>query len=710
MDAIHVQAPDGSVIQFPAGTPDATINGVMSKEYGNTTRAPSAPEEMKLPYSEVMDISQSTDGQPTTPPMSYWDQMRHVGGAFDNAVRAVGNGIPFMDRIAAAGGAATGVGGTFGDYSGNLERERARNKALEEAAPLANTAAHVVGGALVPMGAVGAAARGTSLLAKTLMSAGTGAAIGGAQGLSDTQDLTNIPDAAKNAGIGAGQGFAVGGILPSAGRVLGKGYNLLADALTPTEGMSRGASKHLAAALLADTAPAVQQRMGQLGNDAMLADAGPAFLGKAQGATLNSDEGRSILGNALTARNEGTNQRIMGDVNRALGPAEDPQTVTNAIREHRTNVDNRAYLAALGNAPDVQTAPILQQIDDMIPRSVGMERRALTNLREMMMTTERRPLLDAQGHPQYDNLGNERFREVPVSQNDAEVLHKIKGELDNVIEYDAPGLGVPAAALTRQQGALKHLRGELNGALEDQVPGYLEANRQSAALARRGTAVDLGTQYLGSGKTTASPGRFADEFQRLQPGEQIAFAKGSRGNIERVLGTKANDLQALRGELQGEGGWNTDKIATVHGQPAADELTGSVDRNLKFRDTYNKVVENSQTAQRQAAARAMKPEPSSETPLLNPNMSLTGFAATLGKKTANAALNAMRPDSTKSFGEIARILSAQGPERDRHLAALVDALGRHSANAQAAGPIGNRAALAAALLGNEYLHGRSDER
>jgi hypothetical protein len=710
MDEIHVQAPDGSVIQFPAGTPDATINGVMSREYGNAPRAPSAPEEMKLPYSEVMDISQSTDGQPTTPPMSYGDQMRHVGGAFDNVVRAVGNGIPFMDRIAAAGGAATGVGGTFGDYSGNLERERARNKALEEAAPLANTAAHVVGGALVPMGAVGAAARGTSLLAKTLMSAGTGAAIGGAQGLSDTQDLTNVPDAAWNAGKGALVGGTVGGFIPVGGKVIGKGYNAVADALTPAEGMSRGASKHLGAALLAETAPAVQQRVGQLGSDAMLADAGPAFLGKAQGATLNSDEGRSILGNALTARNEGTNQRIMGDVNRALGPAEDPQTVTNAIREHRTNVDNQAYPAALGNAPDVQTAPILQQIDDMIPRSVGMERRALTNLREMMMTTERRPLLDAQGHPQYDNLGNERFREVPVSQNDAEVLHKIKGELDNVIEYDAPGLGVPAAALTRQQGALKHLRGELNGALEDQVPGYLEANRQSAALARRGTAVDLGTQYLGSGKTTASPGRFADEFQRLQPGEQIAFAKGSRGNIERVLGTKANDLQALRGELQGEGGWNTDKIATVHGQPAADELTGSVDRNLKFRDTYNKVVENSQTAQRQAAARAMKPEPSSETPLLNPNMSLTGFAATLGKKTANAALNAMRPDSTKSFGEIARILSAQGPERDRHLAALVDALGRHSAHAQAAPAIGNRAALAAALLGNEYLHGQTGTR
>lgn len=78
-----------------------------------------------------------------------------------------------MDRIAAAGGAATAIGGTFGDYSGNLERERARNKQMEEAAPIANTAALLVGGSLVPMGAVGAAAGRAGLLAKSLMGAGS---------------------------------------------------------------------------------------------------------------------------------------------------------------------------------------------------------------------------------------------------------------------------------------------------------------------------------------------------------------------------------------------------------------------------------------------------------------------------------------------------------------------------------------------------------
>ena len=367
------------------------------------------------------------------PQMPYGDQMHNALGAIDNSIRAVANGIPFMDRIAAAGGAMTGVGGKFGDYSGNLEQERARNKTLEETAPIANTAAHLVGGAMVPMGAIGAAATRTGLLAKSLMGAGIGAGIGAAQGLSDSQDLTNVPDAAKNTGIGALIGGGVGGLIAPAGNLIGKGYNALADALLKPEGISRGASKHLVEALTADGAPAVQQRMSQLGPDAMLADGGFSLQGKASGAALNNDEARSTVFSALKNRDEGTNQRIMGDVNRALGPAEDPQTVTNAITAHRSAVDSAAYPQALEHAPPVQIAPLLQQIEGMIPRSVGMERKALTNLRDMMMTTERRPLTDAHGYPQYDRLGNERWQDVPASQNSAEVMHKIKGELDNVI-------------------------------------------------------------------------------------------------------------------------------------------------------------------------------------------------------------------------------------------------------------------------------------
>lgn len=695
MATFHLIDPSGATYEVDAPDEHAAVSALGQMQGAGASQAAAQPAQP--------DAASAKD-------LSWSDHLTNIRDSLHGATRAIENGLTFglADRARAGMGAIIGDGG----YGDNLKAEQAADKQYSADHPIAAPVIEGIGGVATPLGAIGAASKGISLGAKTLLGMGAGAGLGGIQGAASSPDWTDVPQTAKDAGLGAGLGAVVGGAIPAAGKALGAAYNAGANALRGrADGMSRAASGHLTEALAADTPQAVQAKVASLGPQGMLADAGPAMLGKAQGASLNSDEGRSVLQGALTTRNEGTNQRIMGDVNRALGPAEDPQTVTNFIRDHRAAVDNVAYPAALTNAPEVKTAPILVQIDDMIPRSVGMEKKALTNLRDMMMATEKRPVLDSQGFPQYDNLGRQKFQDVKVSQNDASVLHKVKQELDNVIEYDAPGLGVPAGALTRQQGILKHMRGQVNDALETQVPGYLEANRQSAALARRGQSVDLGTQYLGAGKTTASPDRFAAEFSRLEPGEQIAFAKGSRGNIERALGTKANDLQALKSELQGEGGWNTAKLTTVHGQPAADELVSSVDRNLQFRNTHNKVVENSQTAQRTAAANAMKPSPSTETPLINPNMSLAGLLSTGAKKAVGATYNALtKTDPAKNFGEIATILSAQGPQRDRHLQALVDALGRRDNNAATSTAVGNRAALIAALAANGYSNNRMRTR
>jgi hypothetical protein len=686
-DPIHIGAPDGSVVEFPAGTSDDTIKTAMAKAYP----PPAAPAAE--PKSTLQTIREAVHA-PT---------------------RALENGafLGLGDRVRAGMGAIIGDG----NYGGNLKKEQGETEDFQAAHPIAAPVIEGVGGVAAPLGALAAAAKGVGLGAKILYGAGAGGTIGAGTGVLGSKDWTDLPQVAKDAGGSALVGGAFGGAMPAAARGAGALYEKAANLLTGrVDDMSRAAGGHLVRAVEADGPAAVQQRLQELGPDAVLADAGPALLGKGQGASLNSDEGRSVLQTALTNRNVGTNQRIQSDVNRALGPAEDPQLVTDAIKTHRSAIDSVNYPAALDNAPAVKIAPIMTDLIDRIDQTpVGsMEHKALTNLQAMLTKTEKRPLLDASGFPQYDKLGNERWQDVHVSHDDANILHKVKGELDNVIEYDAPGLGVPAGALTRQQGALKQMRGAINDALETQVPGYANANAVSAALAKRGEAVNLGTQYLGSGKTTASPERFAAAFEPLAQGEKIAFAKGSRGEINRVLGTKANDLQALRGELQGEGGWNTDKLATVHGVPAANELIGSVDRNLKFRDTYNKVVENSQTAQRTAAAKEMKPDPSIETPFFGPGSTVTGMGVTAAKKGASAVINALlRSDPTRSYGEVARTLTEQGAKRDARLAAIVDAINSRQGNAAAGETAGKVGSVVAALLGNaeiEKLRGGSLRR
>ena len=58
--------------------------------------------------------------------------------------------------------------------------------------------------------------------------------------------------------------------------------------------------------------------------------------------------------------------------------------------------------------------------------------------------------------------------------------------------------------------------------------------RGRCGLGQAREAVQVGTQYLGNG----APQRIQFEFEGLTPGEQIALAKGSRSEIDRLLGVK----------------------------------------------------------------------------------------------------------------------------------------------------------------------------
>jgi hypothetical protein len=598
---IQIGAPDGSIVEFPGGTSDDVIKSAMAKAYPPPPQASAVvpPQATSDRPSVAVDVAKSGGIGVVKGGLGLLGSLGDLTDLGAKGIEKASNFVSdrlgvdryqrpaapsILQNIPTAGSLQKNVEGVTGEFY----------QPKTTAGEYAQTAGEFLPGMIG--GPEGIASRLATRVAAPAVASETAGQL--------TQGTAAEPYARIAAALMA----------PAATSAAARG---VASLRSPIAGMSRASAGHLIAGVEADGPAAVQARLAALGPDATMADAGPALLGKAQGAALNSDEGRSILQGTLTARNEGTNQRIMGDVNRALG--------------------------------------------------------------------------------------NEKWHDVPLSHDDAQILHKVKGELDNIIEYDAPGLGVPAGALQRQQGTLKQMRGAINDVLEKQVPGYANANAVSSALAKRAEAVNAGTQYLGSGKTTASPDRFTAEFSPLSPGEQIAFAKGSRGNIERVLGTKANDLQALRGELQGEGGWNTAKIATVHGQPSADELVSTVDRNLKFRDTYNKVVENSQTAQRTAAAKAMKPDPSTETPLFNPNSTLTGMAATLGKKGVQKVLDALlSSDPTKHYGEVARALTEQGSARDARLMSIIDAINSRGAlNAATSAPLTAKQALIAAMLARQ---------
>lgn len=615
------------------------------------------------------------------------------------------------DRMRAGIGSILGAGG----YGDNLKQEQTETERYEHDHPVGAMASGLVGAAAAPVAAIGAAAKGANLITKSLLGATAGGTVGGLQGGFSSKDWTDLPQTLKDTAAGTLAGGFLGGMLPGAGQAIGAGVRAIADVVRGrANGMSRGATHHIVNAIEADGGmPVVRNEVSRLGDEAMLLDAGESLKGLAQGANLVAPEARSMTSTRLRSRDEATNDRIRGDVDRILGPAEDPVRATQNIVDYRTRVDNHNYPLVLRPAPPVEIAPIMRELDDAIASSVGNEQRALTNLRQMLTREQQQPRPDpfVPGRQATGRDGQPAFDTVQVSQDRAEVLHKVKQELDNVIEHELPGLGVQAGALRNQQFSLKRFRHDLNQALEDQVDGYARANRVSARLAHRAEEVKAGTGYLGEGKTTPSPERFLDEFEQKEVGQRIAFNKGSRGEIDRLIGTNSNNLTGLQKALRGEGSWNAEKLATVHGEQPTAQLLDSVDRNAHFRENFRDIVKNSQTAQRLTSKEALEPAVFKPNDIVAPGNSGAGMIASILKIGGSKLLNAVTGEhNLQTRTEIARILTERGPERERHILALADAMARRGQNANVSRGAVDTGLVGAASLANYLVDAQRRKR
>jgi hypothetical protein len=153
----------------------------------------------------------------------------------DPVIRSAASGATrgYADRLAAGLGSRTGVGGTQGDYAGNLENERSKTGQFQEQHPYLDLAGNTAG-TLATLGATGLGSLGAGggLGARIGGGAATGAGIGAIQGASQSPDLTDVGqtgrDMLASGLLGAGAGGVVGGAVPALGAVAGR-------AITPFE-------------------------------------------------------------------------------------------------------------------------------------------------------------------------------------------------------------------------------------------------------------------------------------------------------------------------------------------------------------------------------------------------------------------------------------------------------------------------------------------
>ena len=640
MPTFDITAPDGRVFEIEGATAEGALAALQKHLGAAPAAAPASPAEAAAaPAFDPM--GNPVAGQPAAPvqaSMSYGEQMAKVGGALDKGARMLANGATFglADKFAGGMDALTGRAPS---YDAGVKAQRAETDAERQANPGAAMAAEAAGGllsgaGLVRNGVTLAGRLGTGLLPRTLGYGAEGAAYGAAHGAGNTYSdkPQDYVDAAKSS---ATTGALIGGALPILGAAAGGAYRAGNAFLGPRiEGAGRGASTMLRSAAMADEAGI--QNLSRMGPEAMLVDAGPAMLGLGQGAGTGTGAGRSQLVEALKARDAGTGPRLAQTLDNVLGPAPVPSQVEAGIAASRESL-SPVYQRVLGQASPVNTAALAQQLDALAAVERGGAQRAARDVRNMLNDVADPAALDA---------------------NPATLLNT-RQAIDGMLATEADPNTIRVLTQTRQA---------VDSELARAVPGIKEVDAQFAELSRQSGALTRGGQVFDTGKTAARPAELAQEIasgalpQGAQVGPSAApvrMRQGARAEIDRVIGTNVNDLNALERKLATPQDWNSQKFAQVFGEGPRGQVAEALMTNRRFRESYQNIVQNSQTAQRQEAAKGMR---GSEGGNIPHDLTLTG----VGFKALNAVAKAISGASNSTTkNEIGQILSAQGPAVER---------------------------------------------
>jgi hypothetical protein len=689
MAVFEIQHPDGSTYEVDAPDQDTALSAFKSFA---PTPSPSVPKMQGvasvMPDEGPVFAPGQTPVMPTAPTNPSAQQLAVATPLGNAAGRGAVQGVTFgfADEAAGSLGALTG-----GGYDASRDAYRKNDAAAEAAHPWAfgggKLAGNVAGAAPAMMAAPGlfGLGAGAALGTRVGMGALSGGVMGAAQGLGEGEG--SFGKQAWSLGTGAAGGFALGGVAPVAGQLIGRAaapiIQRFADARAPVPGVSNQAATFLAEDFNnAGGRGAIEQRLATLGPEARLFDASPSFEGSAQGLVVRP-ETREMITTPVVARKQGANQRLATDLDANLGPAPQPSAIQAGIEQGQTALQPE-YQRVLANAARVDNLSLAARLEQGILNTRGDAQRAMRDVRGM---------LDIPGVP------------GTLDQNPRSLLstrQAIDGRL--ATETDPNTIRVLSSA-----------RAEIDGELARAVPGIKDVDGKFAELARQNEGLQRGSQVLDGGKTAIRPADLAQEITTAaQPqGTMVGpsavpfrVQQGTRAEIDRLVGTKANDLVALKQAVKGEGDWNRAKLSQLFGPDEAGRVFASVDREAAFDAAYNRLTQNSMTELRRQAAERFAPAGERAADLTLPLSSIGGpnamMAAAVLKGVKSASGEANRIADIGRNRDIARVLLMQPGEE---LSGVLGGLERRAANVGVGERRGEQARMMAEILmrsqGNE---------
>lgn len=670
-------------------------------EIGGKTYEVDAPDEQSLTLAiRQMNTSQGAPGQ--------------QDGSFslDNSSRAVARGAlgigSYLDEMDAATNATLAPiidpllpdsfqklpGETWQErYDQALGIQRGKDKAFDTEHPYSSLGLKAVGavGSAIA-GARGArmagaspeavgtvlGMRGETMLPK-MMSAGlSGAGIGAIQGFGagEGDAYSRSRQSAIEAGTGAAIGAAMVPIASGVGKIAEwiakKARGGTSDVFS---GISPEAQKYISNNLgQPEKVGAYQSQLQKLGPDATLADVSPEWLGVARGAAAEPGMRDSIV-TPLKNRADAANMRLNADLDANLGTPVIPSQVDRMLEESQRVIGQR-YPEVMREARAVNSEPLANELDASVANLRGPEQRAVRDVRGY---------LDIPG--------------TDVLDPNPQALHATREAIDGLLKTEQN----PKVIFQ-----LTNARNQVDELLANAVPQIKEVDAPFHELARQREALTQGRPILNNEASALRPQEVQDMLtEGANPqglmvgpsGASLRMKQGVRAEIDRAVGTKANDVTALRNIVRGEGDWNRQKLGMLFGQENADRALNAIDRETIFADTANRVTRGSDTALGNNFSNFLREtKKAADVPA---DATIAGLGLKGGRKLIAGMLQKnAEAEAARYAGDIGKFSIANGAERDAALEALLNR-GRQAVVDQ------QRTAMVRAMLQSAGLGGYS---
>lgn len=546
----------------------------------------------------AMPAVQTPDGRSTAPGTSQ-DQADNVpsgmvfdprtGGYVDTALAAqrMGKGqgaaasfiagAPFVGEYADEGMGRLDAAITGRNPEIAQETMRQSRGQFQESNPGLALTAEIAGGVTgsLPLvaGGAGLVGRAKTLPGKVIAGLGLGAAVGGTEGTiqgygAGTTPETRGSEAWQRGIIGAGAGGVLGAVAPIAGkfarsavdRIKKLDVRVIADEF----GLSAPAARVVKGFLANDDIDAAAAALARRGDDAMLAEAGPATR---QGL----DTAMSVGGEALSVARPRVDQRVQAagtrwsrTLDEILGTADGgikgaARDISQSTRGARKAAYDFAYNQPTpwaGEAGD-QLQRVMRRIDpadfDTAMREAGKQARddGFQNLNIMASI---------------DDAGNVTFSQPPSVMD----LDYLARGLNKIVEDGTDAVtGRMNGAASRAASQAKALR----DVLKDNVKGYGAALKLGGDNIRATEALTMGRRLLSENSTVED---VRNVMRDAPDGIRAAARKGLRENLDAVMGRARATIADLEaGNVDFEAGTNAaaEAVAAIRTMTTPNNMT-----------------------------------------------------------------------------------------------------------------------------------------